>query len=402
MSFPNTLTLIKILESTPNLDGKFDSIKVISRDPVTGAPQVDLGKGSLSVVFKARNIENGRDIAIKFFDPDFSDHRERYRQDSFDREYVLLERLKNKERCIQLEHELSQLELKVTDAQGNTITRNVSYFSIEWIENSAFEYFTRQQDFDAKSKLVLFRNIVLAVNSIHLSGIYHRDLKPDNFRLRGPDINDIVVAIDFNTSCAKDLDQLGNRSDYEKCVGALMYAPIETLFGLSYLRELALYADCYALGCMLFELFNDGFFLTRQWQDTGYQACHGNCTSHMLKVNTSALTNEDLKNEWRQIIQRNKQHVSIPEIPSTNPYVPNALVGLLNELISKLTNIDYKDRLINFNKIIRYVDSAQKILNYEELYQRRLTQKRRHRAKIAQKEKEKVLKLKKKILIDKK
>ena len=217
MSFPNTLTLIKILESTPNLDGKFDSIKVISRDPVTGAPQVNLGKGSLSVVFKARNIENGRDIAIKFFDPDFSDHRERYRQDSFDREYILLERLKNKERCIQLEYELSQLELKVTDAQGNTITRNVSYFSIEWIENSAFEYFTRQEDFDAKSKLVLFRNIVLAVNSIHLSGIYHRDLKPDNFRLRGPDINDIVVAIDFNTSCAKDLDQLGNRSDYEKC-----------------------------------------------------------------------------------------------------------------------------------------------------------------------------------------
>lgn len=401
MSYPNTLTLIKMLEATPHLDGKYDSIKVINRDPKTGKPLAHLGKGSLSVVFKARNTENGSDVAIKFFDPDFSNPRERYRLDSFEREYILLKRLKNKERCIQLEHDLSQLQLKVTDIQGNTITRNVNYFSIEWIENSAYDYFTRQQDFDAKSKLVLFRNIVLAVNSIHSGGIYHRDLKPDNFRLRGSDINDTAVAIDFNTSCANDLEQLGDRSDYDRGVGAPMYAPMETLFGLSYLRELALYSDCYALGCMLYELFNDGLFLAKQWQDAGYQACYGNCESHMLNLSSNALTNEDLKYEWRNIIQRNKHQVSIPEIPSTNPNVPNALVGNLNGLISKLTKIDYKDRLIDFNKIIRHVDSARKVLDNEELYQRRLTQKRRHRAKIAQKEKEKMLKLKKKIMIDK-
>ena len=284
----------------------------------------------------------------------------------------------------------------------NTITRSVNYFAIEWIENSAYEYFTRQENFDAKSKLGLFRNIVLAVNSLHLTGIYHRDLKPENFRLRGPNINDIVVATDFNTSCANDLEQVGNRSDYEVSVGTPVYAPIETEFGLSYLRELALYTDCYALGCMLYELFSHGYFLARQCLDAGYQACHGNCKSHMLKINTRALTNEELKNEWRQIIQRNKHHVSIPEIASTNPYVPNALVGLLNNLISKLTKIDYKDRLTDFNKIIRYVDTARKVLNHEEIYQRRLAQKRRHRAKIAQKEKDKMLELTKKILLDKK
>ena len=36
MMYPNTLTLIKTLESTPKLDDKFDSIKVINRNPVTG------------------------------------------------------------------------------------------------------------------------------------------------------------------------------------------------------------------------------------------------------------------------------------------------------------------------------------------------------------------------------
>ena len=401
MSFPNTLTLIKTLESTPNLDDKFDSIQVINRDPKTGSPLTHLGKGSLSVVFKARNIENGRDVAIKFFDPDFSNWREKYRLDSFDREYKLLERLKSKEKCIQLEHALSQLELEATDQKGNTITRSVNYFAIEWIENSAYDYFTRQENFDAKSKLGLFRNIVLAVNSLHLTGIYHRDLKPENFRLRGPDINDIVVVTDFNTSCANDLEQLGSRSDYERSVGAPMYAPIETLFGLSYFRELALYSDYYALGCMLYELFNDGLFLASQWQDAGYQACFGNCESHMLNLNLSVLTNGELKNEWRNIIQRNKHQVSIPEITNTNPNVPNALVGNLNNLISKLTKIDYKDRLTDFNKVLRYVDSARKVLDNEELYQRRLTLKRRHRANIAQKEKEKMLGFTKTILLDK-
>ena len=391
-----------MLEATPHLDGKFDSIKVINRDPKTGKPLAHLGKGSLSVVFKARNTENGSNVAIKFFDPDFSNLRERYRLDSFEREYKLLERLKNKERCIQLEHDFSQLDLTVTDAQGNTITRSVNYFAIEWVENSAYEYFTRQENFDAKSKLGLFRNIVLAVNSLHLTGIYHRDLKPENFRLLGPDINDIVVATDFNTSCANDLKQLGTRSDYETSVGTPMYAPIETQFGLSYLREFALYSDCHALGCMLYELFNPGYFLARQCLDAGYQACYGNCQSHMLKINTRALTNEELKHEWRQIIQRNKHHVSIPEIPSTNPHVPNALVELLNNLISKLTKIDYKDRLTDFNTIVRHVDTARKVLIHEEIYQRRLAQKRRHRAKIVQKEKEKMQKLTKKFLLGKK
>ena len=63
MLHPNNKILIDTLESTPILDGRFRNIRVVNCDVATGTK-----RGCFSLVFRAEDVIEGKDVALKFYD----------------------------------------------------------------------------------------------------------------------------------------------------------------------------------------------------------------------------------------------------------------------------------------------------------------------------------------------
>ncbi|CAL8283706.1 unnamed protein product [Merluccius merluccius] len=111
---------------------------------------------------------------------------------------------------------------------------------------------------DAKHTLGLLRKILEGVEYIHSKGIMHRDLKPRNIFLYGPDLQ--VRIGDFGLACkdilVNDHDPLpstsnNNGSAHTTGVGTFVYAAPEQLEGSSYDSK----SDMYSIGVLALELF---------------------------------------------------------------------------------------------------------------------------------------------------
>ncbi len=348
------------------LDDRFSKIRVVNRDPNTGNRGDH--EGSLSVIFRARDIQSNLDVAIKFFDPDIQGFNERYRMDLFERECKLLERLVGTDRCLQLVQTLTEITISVTDKELQKISISCGYFVLEWLGDSIEDYFLRLQLHDAKVKLLLFRDIVLGTFALHRANIVHRDLKFDNLRrakrIKSKKISlGCVVVIDLGASLDMDSEVMGLPSDYSGPVGASAFAPIEAHLGLASVRELAMYTDLYGLGCILHDLFNAELYISRLLQDQGFNECYGACRRHMLSVQTTATEPSELIKEWNKIIRLTRAQVNHPGIESETSTVPLALRDLLNMLLRSLTNIDYSRRETRIETILRRIDSGLRILD---------------------------------------
>ncbi|NKC13887.1 MAG: hypothetical protein GKR94_17375 [Gammaproteobacteria bacterium] len=377
----NTKNLISTLHGTPLLDSRYCDIRVVNRDPATGKREGM--EGSLSVIFKATDQRSGNDVAIKFFDPDIQGFSARYRMDLFERESRLLERLQNNDRCLQLVQPLSEIPITMTDRRsGRSITIKCGYLVLEWLDGSVAEYFMRQQRHEAKVKLLLFRNIVLGTFALHRQSIIHRDLKQDNLRQVLRNGRDIVVALDLGTAVDLTSPQIGSARDYAEPVGASAFAPIEAHAGLSGVRELLVYTDIYGLGCLLHDLFNAELFLARAARDPGFNACLGACYNHMKTVLQRTSDSDELVREWKGIIQLTRGQVSHPGIRSATTSVPAGIRDQMDVLLRSLTDVDYRRRTVELDKILRRIDSACRALDnrlVEERARARRAERRRRR-----------------------
>ena len=132
------------------------------------------------------------------------------------------------------------------------------YFVVEWIDRDIDEFFDRQDAYAPAEKLKLFNEIVLGVEALHRYEVHHRDLHPRNLRSYTEALNRIIIAIDLGT--AARLSSPSHVANYGAPVGANEYSAPETFCGLSGNREIGRATDVYALGCLLYELFNEDLF----------------------------------------------------------------------------------------------------------------------------------------------
>ena len=354
----NTRTLIRSLQNR-TLDKRYSRIEVVNRDPATGGAR-DADRGSFSVIFRAFDDVTQRYVAIKFFDPSQRGWGMDYRMMLFSREADILQRLQGKSRCLQLVQPISTMAISVDDEDGNSVAITCGYFVMEWLDGSIEAYFYNHGTYDAAIKLALFRSMVLGVFALHREHIAHRDLKYDNLMSRrdGGD----VVPVDLGTAIDLTSAPIGTPIDYSQPVGALPFAPLEAQCGLAHLRELAVYADIHALGCMLHDLFNTDFYFVRLLEDPGFQQCYSTCKLWMARLLAEGASDEQLLEQWNEIVRLTRNQVSLPSIASDGTSVPNAARDQLNRLMHHLTAVHHLGRLRDLETILRMIDSASRAL----------------------------------------
>jgi serine/threonine protein kinase len=376
----NSQLLVDKLKATELLDGRFEKIELVNYNSV-----VDAKRGSFSLVFKAYDRLTDRFVALKFYDPDPQWMNDQYRFGCFQREYTVLNELRGADRCLQLASELGRFILEEKVPGGLTISLACHYFAVDWLDQEIDGFFLQQELFPALAKLHLFNEIVLAVEALHVRKIYHRDLKWDNLRATQAGTKRVVVAIDLGTAIRLDAGNI--QRAYLQTVGAPPYAAPEAWFGLAGSRSLAPYTDMYALGCLLYELFNHDFFFEAVRTQNGYY----DLTVTAMGSYLQGLTQEDKQiAAWRKATRELGRGIVAVPVNGPGSSVPAGIACFLNEVVASLTHIDFEKRPAILSGVRQKIWAAIRLLQNQHEYQKRLEKsrelKRRKIEKVRQQE----------------
>jgi serine/threonine protein kinase len=356
--------LINYLESLESIDNRYSNIECVN---ATGKEK----KGFFSFIFKAFDVLEEEYVAIKFFDPNHIS--DQYRLASFDRESEILKSLESHKRCLQLKQAKS-IHLWLVNVVGDkTINLPIPYFITEWLENDIEKFSYEQEKIEALAKLETFRDIVLAVNALHIKDVSHRDLKFDNFRLKNIAGEELVVAIDFGTSAHIDSYHITN-SYKDFYPGALQYTSLEAQCGFAGDRELSFKNDIYALGCILFEMFNVEMYFFNVTKNSSFRMLIVAMRAQMSSVHGQDSNVQ--KEAWQAGLKPFEKSILPPTILQDGNSVPHSIKGIIEKLHAKLVKLNCFERSFDVDEVLRHVDTCIKIIN-NDFRQKRIIEKRR-------------------------
>jgi len=354
--------LIEAVVNGSVLEENYTDISVVN--VVAGQPK----RGFFSIIFKAFDTTSNVEVAVKFFSP--IHNSDTYRMLSFEREAKILESLKDKKRCLQINTALKTATLSLSLANSHRpLNLQVKYFVTEWIDDDIDEFFlSNSSNIDILDRLRVFRDIVLAVAALHRSNVCHRDLKPDNLRKALRHKEKVIVAIDLGTAAL--LDSHNIIPSYTYCVGMIPYAAPESKCGLAGIRRLDSYADIFSLGCMFYELFNVDYYYDK------FDNINPNVDANVLTLFGATIAREkkeeDKINRLNCLLDIHAKGVANVSVCGCNSLIPSATNGIMQELLDGLVAFDYRKRFNNFEHIIRKVDIILKVLTHQKLYQHRI------------------------------
>jgi serine/threonine protein kinase len=276
--------------------------------------------------------------------------------------------------CLQLVSGLNTYQLPIPTPTGLVVTLPCEYFAIEWVPEEIDDYFLKQQDFSVIDRLQLYCDIVKSVAAIHARDVFHRDLKADNIRSDSRDGVRVAKPIDMGTAARYESAMI--EASYATQVGALGYASPEAQCGLAGNRKVARLTDYYALGCLLFELFNqDYFFFALRRSNSNYDLL-------LAAMRTLVDSSGD---QTRQLVSwnlaMNKFANAVMPVPIAGPgsNVPPGVAPILSEVSAALTHTDLRSRPKSLEWVRSRIGSAIRALQNERDYQRRLARTREMR-----------------------
>jgi hypothetical protein len=134
-------------------------------------------------------------------------------------------------------------------------------------------------------------------------------------------------------------------------------------------REIARFTDFYALGCMLYELFNKDLFGALMWRNPQYR-------NILAAISVDLLTRSpaDRVLAWRENARRFRRAVAPPKIDNSGTSVPPAVAGILTDLLHGLVKFDFAERTTDFEWIRNRAVRAIYILGNERMQTRLLVQ----------------------------
>jgi serine/threonine protein kinase len=369
MPSSNSQYLIDHLENLALLDGRFTNIKCVNIRQ-TG----DL-VGCFSLVFRADDAISKKVVALKFFDISPEVLRDQYRQQCFHREHGLLRQIIGRHRCLQLIADLKSFDLPVATTGGGSVDFPCAYFVVEWVQDSIEHFFVDQHRFTPSEKLQLFADLVLAIEALHKAEIAHRDIKADNFRSYLDKLKRVVVAIDLG--CAARAETPNLVQGYDRSAGAPAYSAPEAFYGLAGDRVLAQYTDSFALGALLFELFNPSLFANRVRQvNQDYDLIFGLIAQH---VNQAGGSEDARRANWRKFASQNCRGFVAVQIGSAGSSVPPAIRQPLDALLAMMTHPDVSRRSKDLGYVRRAISTCIRVLQNESLQIWKIEQMRKRR-----------------------
>jgi serine/threonine-protein kinase len=199
----------------------------------------ELGKGGMGEVWLGEHIEQGRKEAIKILKPALAADPQFVSR--FRREARAVNRLRHPN--IIAVYDFGQLP------DGRF------FLSMEYAEGeSVYQTMKREDAFSVPRALHVLGQLAYAVHHAHSRGVVHRDLKPDNLILVGPD--EMLKVLDFGVAkiVAADFNESVALSSNNLVWGSPRYMAPERIRGVGNDAR----SDIYAMGIMLFELLVGG------------------------------------------------------------------------------------------------------------------------------------------------
>lgn len=357
--------VIEYLEKCTIFDERYSNLKCINIDK-TGEKD---RQGAFSIIFKADDIIMDEQVIIKFYDPA---NNSIYRQLCFERESSILTTLLNKKRCLQLKKALKDIIITINIGNNNVELR-LKYFVTEYLPISIIDSFYNKTNVSIIDKLFLYKDIVLSVRALHSHEVYHRDLKPDNLRGYIDNLKRIVVAIDLGTAIKEETPEL--QLAYISNVGHRGYSSPEAFVGFAGDRKLCFLTDFYALGCMLYELFNQDFFFIRMERDKYL-------TFLSYLRNTISSTPEHLKQQkWKELLTKYSHIIQYPDFSEFGSDIPTVIQDYLNNIFHGLISFNYNIRLTDFDYILHTIDTCITILRNETYQKEKLKRRKEYSAR---------------------
>jgi len=336
---------IRIIEAQDSINGRFTNINRI--DAVAGS-------GTFSLVFKAFDERTKQEVALKFYDP--GKRGISYRERCFEREAMILDRLKGEKDILQIIHPMDQFSREVIDAGTKISTvEKLGFFATELAESNMLQYIYSGEN-TCTSNLEYFRAMVRAVQRIHSKQICHRDIKPENFfRIR----KKVIHLGDFGAARILDGSMVALLDDYSGWRGDRRYTAPEQCVSVVDEPSLFYIGDMYSLGAILFEMFTKQVLFPFIFDD-GF---HLSLAEHFVLI-----PKERRETMLRELVPDIARERPLPDISDFNESVPNRIRSRLEQLYHGLAAIDYNKRTRNFEEIFQALNVCETTLVKEKYY----------------------------------
>jgi eukaryotic-like serine/threonine-protein kinase len=188
-----------------------------------------LGEGGMGAVYRARDREVNRTVALKVIRPELTGNS------------AILDRFKQE---LVLSHQVTHKNVvriyDMGDADG------IKFITMEYIEGQDLRSLIAQHKvFQPEEAVEMMRQVCRALEAAHAVGVIHRDLKPQNIMR---DKQGRVVVMDFGL--ARLLDSHGGMTQTGAIVGTMEYMSPEQGLG----KPLDERSDLFAVGLIFYEL----------------------------------------------------------------------------------------------------------------------------------------------------
>jgi YVTN family beta-propeller protein len=198
-----------------------------------GGYQIDvlLGRGGMGAVYRARDADLGRTIALKVLAPEFADN-ERFRE-RFLRESRL---------AASLDHPHIVPIFQAGEADG------VLFLAMRYVEGTDLSRLLAEEGpLDPERVVTLAEQAASALDAAHEQGLVHRDVKPSNMLIARSGGREHCYLADFGLT--KRTGSISGLTATHQVVGTLDYIAPEQIRG----GETDAHADVYSLACVLHE-----------------------------------------------------------------------------------------------------------------------------------------------------
>jgi serine/threonine protein kinase len=192
-----------------------------------------LGEGACALVYRARHIDLGDDVAVKLMElPRGGADREIYERFVVEAQKLRL---------------LSKAHRHVIRIEDFGETDRHVYIAMELAQSSLQERIQRERPFSVSNALRIGIDIGAALHASHERGLVHRDVKPANILFR---TNGEAVLSDFGI--AKELGQDQGRTLQNRLIGTPRYMSPEQARGSN--QAVGARSDQFSLAVVLYEL----------------------------------------------------------------------------------------------------------------------------------------------------